>query len=49
MQRVKLLAVGALLAVPVLGAAAPAQACAESDPCDWINRICDKVAGPCIP
>lgn len=47
-MKLRALVVGVLLAVPVLGAG-PAQACAESEPCDWINRICDKVAGPCIP
>lgn len=48
-MKVRALLVGVLLAVPVLGAASPAQACAEGEACAWINRICDKVAGPCIP
>lgn len=47
MKRARLLLVGVLLAVPVLGAA-PAHACSGGI-CDTINRICDKVAGPCIP
>jgi hypothetical protein len=48
-MKVRALLVGVLLAVPVVGAAGPAQACAEGEACAWINRICDKVAGPCIP
>lgn len=48
-MKLKALLVGALLGVPVLGVAGPAHACAESPPCVFINRICDKVAGPCIP
>ena len=48
-MKVRALLVGALLAVPVLGGATAAQACADGEPCAWINRICDKVAGPCIP
>ena len=46
-MRLRVLVVGVLLAVPVVGAS-PAQAC-EGGPCELINRICDKVAGPCIP
>lgn len=48
-MKLRALVVGVLLAVPVLGAAGPAQACAESPPCELLNRVCDKVAGPCIP
>ena len=47
MKRTRVLLVGILLAVPVVGAA-PAKACSGGI-CDTINRICDKVAGPCIP
>ncbi len=48
-MKVRALLVGVLLAVPVLGGATAAHACADGEPCAWINRICDKVAGPCIP
>lgn len=48
-MKLRALLVGALLVVPVLGAASPAQACADGQPCALINRICEKVAGPCIP
>jgi hypothetical protein len=41
--------VAAVLVVSVVGAAAPAQACGDGQPCALINRICEKVAGPCIP
>ncbi|MDQ4126240.1 MAG: hypothetical protein M3134_11685 [Actinomycetota bacterium] len=47
-MKVRALLVGVLLAVPVLGAAGPAQACSGGI-CDTINWVCDKVAGPCIP
>lgn len=47
MKRMRVLLVGILLAVPVIGAA-PAHACSGGI-CDTINRICDTVAGPCIP
>ena len=48
-MNLRALLVGVLLAVPVAGAAGPAHACADGQPCAWINRICEKVAGPCIP
>jgi hypothetical protein len=48
-MKLRALLVGVLLAVPVLGAASPAQACGEGRVCALINRICEKVAGPCIP
>jgi hypothetical protein len=48
-MKLKALVVGVLLTVPVLGAAGPAQACGGSPACDLINRVCDKVVGPCIP
>ena len=48
-MKLRALLVGVLLAVPVLGAAGPAAACGEGQACALINRICEKVAGPCIP
>ena len=48
-MKLRALLVGVLLAMPVVGAAGPAHACADEGPCAFINRICDKVAGPCIP
>ena len=43
------LAVTALAALALALPAAPASACAGSEPCDTLNRLCDKVAGPCLP
>lgn len=48
-MKLRTLLVGVLLAVPVVGSPGPASACAEGEACAWINRICEKVAGPCIP
>lgn len=48
-MKVRALLVGVLLAVSVVGAASPAQACGEGQACALINRICETVAGPCIP
>ncbi len=48
-MKLRALLVGTLLAVSVLGTAGPAAACAESPACELINRICDKVVGPCLP
>lgn len=47
-MRLRTLLAGVLLAVPLVGSSAPAQAC-DGGPCALINRICDKVVGPCIP
>ncbi|HEY7875998.1 MAG TPA: hypothetical protein VIG64_12845 [Actinomycetota bacterium] len=47
MRRLRLLVLGALLAMPVIGAA-PAHACTsqiEPDGCEIVNRVCEKVAG----
>lgn len=49
MNKVKVMAVAALMAVPVLGTAGPAHACSGNRVCDTINWVCDRVAGPCIP
>jgi hypothetical protein len=50
LQKIKILVMAAVISIPVLGlAAAPARACAGHPACDTINRICDKVVGPCIP
>lgn len=47
MKRARVLLVGVLLAVPVIGAS-PAHACVGRV-CDAINRVCDAVADPCLP
>lgn len=48
-MRFRALLVGIVVAIPVVGAAGPAQACAEGPVCVLVNRVCEKVVGPCIP
>ena len=48
MRKLRLLFVGVLLALPIVGTATPAHACTsqiEPDGCEVVNRVCRKLFG----
>jgi hypothetical protein len=49
MRKIRLLALSAFLAIPIVGGlSGPAHACTstiEPDVCEIINRVCERVAG----